>query len=115
MKEPPATPSTATFNQAHMRLVTRIEARQRLGNISDDKFYGLIRCGDLPPPIKLGTSSRWLESDLDAFITSLAADRKAPQAPAGIRAHHAKLAAHKKHSAGHTSPPKMGAEIGVKP
>lgn len=94
------TPSAAlSIQDRAVRLVTRIEARERLGDISDDKFYGLIRDGDLPPPIKLGTSSRWLESDLDEFISKLAKARQASMPPAGIRRHHAKLAEDRKRRA----------------
>jgi predicted DNA-binding transcriptional regulator AlpA len=75
-----------------VRLLTRFEARERLGGLSDDKFYSLIRAGELPPPIKLGTSSRWLETDVDGFILKLAESRKAHSPPAGIRRHHEKLA-----------------------
>lgn len=100
MNEVTATPSAALPNQDRsVRLLTRIEARERLGGISDDKLYGLIRDGDLPPPIKLGTSSRWLESDLEGFIARLAEARKAPSPPAGIRRHQAKLAEERKRRA----------------
>lgn len=100
MKEVTAPPSAALLHPDRpLRLLTRIEARERLGNISDDKLYSLIRDGELPPPIKLGTSSRWLESDLERFISKLAEARRAPSTPAGICGHHAKLAEERKRRA----------------
>lgn len=100
MTETTASPSAALPNQDRsVRLVTRIEARDRLGGISDDKFYGLIRDGELPPPLKLGTSSRWLESDLEEFIAKLAEARQTSMPPPGIRRHHAKLAEDRKRRA----------------
>lgn len=82
-----------------MQLLTRVEVRERLGNISDDKFYGLIREGSLPRPIKLGTSSRWLESEVETFIARLVGARQALSAPPGIRRHHEKLAAKRRRGA----------------
>ena len=89
----PASPDLGHTSERPVHLLTRLDARAKLGGISDDKFYRLIREGDLPPPLKLGTSSRWLESDLDAFIAMLAEKRTAAHTPAGIRRHHEKLAA----------------------
>lgn len=41
-------------------------------------IYGKIQAGDFPPPIKLGSASVWLESELDGWIQEKAADyRKA--------------------------------------
>lgn len=94
MNETTAPPSVVPRHQGRsMRLLTRIEARERLGNISDDKFYGLIRAGDINPPLKIGVASRWLESDIEDYIHKLTEARQAPSTPAGIRRHHAKLAA----------------------
>lgn len=84
--------SAGEANKNRLRLITRFEFREGLGGISDDKFYGLIRDGVIEPPIKIGTSSRWLESDLIAVIDKLAEARKAPSPPPGIRRHQEKLA-----------------------
>ena len=100
MNETTAIPSAVMPNQDRpARLLTRFEMREGLGGISDDKLYSLVRDGDLSPPIKLGTSSRWLESDLEQLIAKLAETRQAPSPPAGIRRHHAKLAEERKRRA----------------
>lgn len=100
MKEATAPPAALqNEDRSTMRLLTRVELRQRLGNISDDKLYSLIREGELAPPIKLGSSSRWLETDLESFISKLAKVRQVPSTPAGICGHHAKLAENRKRRA----------------
>lgn len=97
MNETSASPSATLLHQDRpLRLLTRFEVRERLGNISDDKLYSLIKDRALNPPCKIGTSSRWLESDLDSFIATLAEARQAPSPPAGIRRHHEKLAVERK-------------------
>ncbi|HSD17511.1 MAG TPA: hypothetical protein VLC71_09695 [Thermomonas sp.] len=84
--------SAGEANQNSLRLITRFEFRESLGGISDDKLYGLIRDGVLPPPMKIGTASRWLASDADDYIQKLSGARQSPVPPAGIRRHHEKLA-----------------------
>ena len=93
MNETTATPFAADENQDRpTKLITRLDFRERLGGISDDKFYSLIRDGELPPPIKIGVASRWLSSDAEEAIAKLVEASQAPKAPAGIRRHHEKLA-----------------------
>ena len=36
--------------------------------LSDKWFYKLIQDGQFPKPIKLGRSSRWLRSEIEAWI-----------------------------------------------
>lgn len=93
MTETTATPFAADENQDRpTKLITRLDFRERLGGISDDKFFALIRDGEIEPPLKIGVASRWMESDAEKYIQKLAEARQAPKAPAGIRRHHEKLA-----------------------
>lgn len=39
------------------------------------RIYALIGEGNFPPPVKIGASSRWLVSEIDAYIAQLAATR----------------------------------------
>jgi predicted DNA-binding transcriptional regulator AlpA len=38
-------------------------------------IYGMVREGKFPPPVKLGRSSRWVSSEIDAFIAARIAER----------------------------------------
>lgn len=38
----------------------------QLTGLTDKWFYKLIQLGEFPKPIKLGRSSRWLESEVEA-------------------------------------------------
>ncbi|HUW51905.1 MAG TPA: AlpA family phage regulatory protein [Rhodanobacter sp.] len=38
-------------------------------------IYTLVREGRFPAPVKLGKSSRWPSSEIDAFIAALIAER----------------------------------------
>lgn len=40
----------------------------RLTGLTDKWFYKLISLGEFPKPIKLGRSSRWLESEVKAWL-----------------------------------------------
>lgn len=40
---------------------------QQLG-ISRRKFYRMVASQEFPPPVKMGRSSRWPESDLTEYI-----------------------------------------------
>lgn len=48
--------------------------RGRVG-LAVPTIYELIRKGEFPAPVKLGRSSRWLESEIDAFIEEKVRDR----------------------------------------
>ena len=39
-----------------------------LTGLTDKWFYKLIKDGEFPKPIKLGRSSRWLESEVEAWL-----------------------------------------------
>lgn len=39
------------------------------------RVYALIGEGKFPAPVKIGASSRWLVSEIDAYIAQLAATR----------------------------------------
>ncbi|HEC2580075.1 AlpA family transcriptional regulator [Raoultella ornithinolytica] len=45
-----------------MRFITK------LTGLTDKWFYKLIKDGLFPKPIKLGRSSRWLESEVEAWL-----------------------------------------------
>lgn len=36
--------------------------------LTDKWFYKLIKDGDFPKPIKLGRSSRWMQSEIEAWV-----------------------------------------------
>lgn len=40
----------------------------QLAGITDKWFYKLIQLGEFPKPIKLGRSSRWLQSEVEAWL-----------------------------------------------
>lgn len=40
----------------------------QLTGLTDKWFYKLIQDGKFPKPIKLGRSSRWLESEVEAWL-----------------------------------------------
>ncbi|HDR2693650.1 helix-turn-helix transcriptional regulator [Enterobacter pseudoroggenkampii] len=40
----------------------------QLTGLTDKWFYKLISLGEFPKPIKLGRSSRWLESEVEAWL-----------------------------------------------
>lgn len=40
----------------------------QLTGLTDKWFYKLIQLGQFPKPIKLGRSSRWLESEVEAWL-----------------------------------------------
>ena len=40
----------------------------KLTGLTDKWFYNLIIDGEFPKPIKLGRSSRWLESEVEAWL-----------------------------------------------
>ncbi|EHN8718618.1 helix-turn-helix transcriptional regulator [Enterobacter hormaechei] len=45
-----------------MRFITK------LTGLTDKWFYKLIKDGQFPKPIKLGRSSRWLQSEVEAWL-----------------------------------------------
>ncbi|POE18607.1 Rha family transcriptional regulator [Pectobacterium odoriferum] len=48
-----------------------------LTEMTDKWFYKLIQDGDFPAPVKFGRSSRWLKSEVEAWLQeSIAKSRK---------------------------------------
>lgn len=45
--------------------------------LSDKWFYKLISLGEFPKPIKLGRSSRWLQSEIEAWVQKRIAESRA--------------------------------------
>jgi prophage regulatory protein len=54
------------------RLLTLPEVLARI-QVCRAHWYKLVQHGAAPKPRKLGRSARWVESELDAYITTLAA------------------------------------------
>ncbi|MCI2402619.1 AlpA family transcriptional regulator [Serratia sp. PGPR-27] len=44
--------------------------------LTDKWFYKLIQLGEFPKPIKLGRSSRWLQSEVEAWLQQRIADSR---------------------------------------
>ncbi|MEQ9899900.1 MULTISPECIES: helix-turn-helix transcriptional regulator [Pectobacterium] len=40
----------------------------QLTGLTDKWFYKLIQLGEFPKPIKLGRSSRWLQSEVETWL-----------------------------------------------
>lgn len=49
----------------------------RLTGLSDKWFYKLIQEGEFPKPIKLGRSSRWLNSEIESWLQARIAESRA--------------------------------------
>lgn len=56
------------------RLIDLGEVKRKTG-LCRSAIYGRISEGQFPKPCKLGTASRWLESEVDAWIDQLVAER----------------------------------------
>ncbi|HEY3591007.1 MAG TPA: AlpA family transcriptional regulator [Buttiauxella sp.] len=48
----------------------------QLTGLMDKYFYKLIKDGRFPKPIKLGRSSRWLESEVETWLQQRIADSR---------------------------------------
>ncbi|WP_447873608.1 helix-turn-helix transcriptional regulator [Serratia fonticola] len=44
--------------------------------LTDKWFYKLIQLGEFPKPIKLGRSSRWLQSEVEAWLQQRITDSR---------------------------------------
>lgn len=44
--------------------------------LTDKWFYKLIQLGEFPKPIKLGRSSRWLKSEVEAWMQQRITDSR---------------------------------------
>ncbi|MBJ9241104.1 helix-turn-helix transcriptional regulator [Citrobacter braakii] len=58
---------TTDYRVLNDQLVTMTFITQLTG-LTDKWFYKLIKDGEFPKPIKLGRSSRWLESEVEAWL-----------------------------------------------
>ncbi|HDR2681692.1 TPA: AlpA family transcriptional regulator [Enterobacter mori] len=58
---------TTDYSALKDQLVTMAFITQLTG-LTDKWFYKLIQDGEFPKPIKLGRSSRWLESEVEAWL-----------------------------------------------
>jgi predicted DNA-binding transcriptional regulator AlpA len=58
---------TTDYSVLNDQLVTMTFITQLTG-LTDKWFYKLIKNGEFPKPIKLGRSSRWLESEVEAWL-----------------------------------------------
>lgn len=47
-----------------------------LTGLTDKWFYKLIQLGEFPKPIKLGRSSRWLESEVEVWLQERITDSR---------------------------------------
>lgn len=48
----------------------------QLTGLTDKWFYKLIQLGEFPKPIKLGRSSRWLESEVEVWLQERITDSR---------------------------------------
>ncbi|KLV74339.1 helix-turn-helix transcriptional regulator [Citrobacter sp. MGH109] len=66
------TTPTSLFNDkfVDMAFITQ------LTGLTDKWFYKLISLGEFPKPIKLGRSSRWLESEVEAWLQQRITDSR---------------------------------------
>lgn len=55
---------------------------RRIVGIGKSQLYRLIAAGDFPAPVKIRRSSRWMSSEVDAWIDAQASLRRAE--PLGI-------------------------------
>ena len=55
------------YNVLNDQLVT-MAFITRLTGLTDKWFYFLIKNGEFPKPIKLGRSSRWLQSEVETWL-----------------------------------------------
>jgi len=58
---------TTEYSVINDQLVTMMFITQFTG-LTDKWFYKLIKDGEFPKPIKLGRSSRWLQSEVEAWL-----------------------------------------------
>lgn len=56
------------------KLLTLPEVRAVV-SLSSATLYRMIERGDFPPPLKIGRSSRWLASEIHAFVEAQKAAR----------------------------------------
>lgn len=58
------------------RLLRLPDVRDKL-KLGRTAIYALVKRGELPQPVKLGTASAWPEHEIDAYIERLMSERPA--------------------------------------
>lgn len=66
--------STYGGNTTPRRLLRRAEVMNRVG-LSKSTLYSRISAGTFPKPVTLGTSVRWVESEVEAWISERVSER----------------------------------------
>ncbi|EDR2901215.1 AlpA family transcriptional regulator [Salmonella enterica subsp. enterica] len=66
---------TTDYSVLNDQLVT-MEFITKLTGLTDKWFYKLIKDGEFPKPIKLGRSSRWLQSEVEAWLQQRITDSR---------------------------------------
>ena len=56
-----------------LRTTQEVIAALRIGRTT---LYELIASGELPKPVKLGSRSLWLQSDIESFVAKKIAERE---------------------------------------
>jgi predicted DNA-binding transcriptional regulator AlpA len=74
-----ATAQTIANTGTHPALLA-FEPVSNYVSMGRSRVYALIDDGKFPPPIKIGRSSRWLKSEIDAWIAAQASARQPVQA-----------------------------------
>jgi prophage regulatory protein len=69
-----ATAHQAATKAGDTQLLKITEVQQRT-KLSRSSIYAFMAAGRFPRALKIGSHSRWLESEVDAFIHELAAAR----------------------------------------
>ncbi|MEX9821765.1 helix-turn-helix transcriptional regulator [Providencia vermicola] len=70
----PTIPTTSLLNDqfVDMKFLTQFTG------LTDKWFYKLIQDGEFPKPIKMGRSSRWLRSEVEAWMQARIDESRSP-------------------------------------
>jgi prophage regulatory protein len=64
-----------------MRFLRLPDVQSKVG-LGKTEIYARIKSGEFPVPVKIGTASRWVEDELDAWMTRVVEQsRKGATAP----------------------------------
>lgn len=69
------TTTTATAGLLNDKMVDMVFITEFTG-LSNKWFYKLIQEGEFPKPIKLGRSSRWLQSEIETWMQQRIVDSR---------------------------------------